>query len=106
MKPKIGTDCRISRMGTSNRPARSLLAAQVAYVNVKTKEKNSAASMRKVVRAAYSGKFTGSKDRGETLSWVSGANKPRAVSPRKAIKPMTTMNANTSQRDANLRKKT
>ena len=30
MKPRIGTDCRMSRMGTSNRPARSLFAAQVA----------------------------------------------------------------------------
>lgn len=30
MKPRIGTDCRMSRMGTSSLPARSLLAAQVA----------------------------------------------------------------------------
>ncbi len=30
MKPRIGTDCRMSRMGTRSLPARSLLAAQVA----------------------------------------------------------------------------
>ncbi len=30
MKPRIGTDCRMSRIGTSSLPARSLLAAQVA----------------------------------------------------------------------------
>ena len=29
-KPMIGTDCRMSNTGTSTRPARRLLAAQVA----------------------------------------------------------------------------
>ena len=29
-KPRIGTDCRMSRTGTNTRPARRLLAAQVA----------------------------------------------------------------------------
>ena len=56
MNPKIGTDCRISRIGTSSLPARSLLAAQVAYVRVNTNDSASAANIRKVVRAAYSGK--------------------------------------------------
>ncbi len=56
MKPRIGTDCKMSRMGTSSLPARSLLAAQVAYVRVNTSERARAASMRNVVRAAYSGK--------------------------------------------------
>ncbi len=32
--------------------------------------------MRKVVRAAYSGKCRGSSESGDTSSWVSGANKP------------------------------
>ena len=30
MKPKMGTYCRMSRMGPTNLPARSLFAAQVA----------------------------------------------------------------------------
>jgi hypothetical protein len=30
MKPRIGTDCKTSSMGTRSLPARSLLAAQVA----------------------------------------------------------------------------
>ena len=30
MKPRIGTDCRMSRIGTSSFSARALLAAQVA----------------------------------------------------------------------------
>ena len=30
MNPRIGTDCRISRIGTSSFSARSLFAAQVA----------------------------------------------------------------------------
>ena len=30
MKPRIGTDCRMSRSGTSTSSARRLLAAQVA----------------------------------------------------------------------------
>src|ERR1700736_1412532 len=37
---------------------------------------------------------------GVDSSAVSGANKPREVSPRNTIKPMTTMNASTSQREA------
>ncbi len=56
MKPRIGTDCRMSSMGTSSLPARSLLAAHVAYVRVNTSDTASAASMRNVVRAAYSGR--------------------------------------------------
>jgi hypothetical protein len=30
MKPRIGTDCRMSRSGTRRRAARALFAAQVA----------------------------------------------------------------------------
>ncbi len=52
MNPRIGTDCRMSRIGTSSRPARALLAAQVAYVKVKSSERPSAANIRSVVRAA------------------------------------------------------
>ena len=62
--------------------------------------------MRKVVRAAYSGKWMGSSEIGVKLSCDSGANSPRDVSPRKAMRPMTTMNANTSQRVASSRRKT
>src|SRR5476651_1637226 len=80
MKPKIGTDWRMSRMGTSSLPARSLLAAQVAYVSVNTSDNARAANMRKVVRAAYSGKRAGFKEIGVVSSAVSGANKPREVS--------------------------
>ncbi len=106
MKPKMGTDWRMSRIGTRSLPARSLFAAQVAYVSVNTSEQNSATSMRNVVRAAYSGRCDGFKESGTTSIWVSGANRPRAVSPRKAMRPMTTMNASTSQRDARPRRKT
>src|SRR3984885_15820388 len=74
MKPKIGTDCRISRMGTSNFPARSLFAAQVAYVRVKSSDSARAANMRKVVRDEDSGKCQGSSEMGDNCSWVSGAN--------------------------------
>jgi hypothetical protein len=75
-------------------------------VSVNTSEKNSAASMRNVVRAAYSGRCMGSSDKGTAASCASGSNSPRAVSPRKAIKPMTTMNASTSQREASPLRKT
>src|ERR1700692_409027 len=68
MKPRIGTDCRMSRIGTNNLPARSLLAAQVAYVRVKTNDRARPANMRNVVRAAYSGKWIGSSDSGVTSS--------------------------------------
>src|SRR6202166_3742831 len=64
MKPRIGTDCRMSRIGTNSLPARSLLAAQVAYVKVNTSESARPANMRNVVRAAYSGKCLGSSDSG------------------------------------------
>ena len=106
MNPRIGTDCRMSRIGTNNLPARSLLAAQVAYVRVNIKDRNRPANMRNVVRAAYSGKCLGSRDRGVSSSCDSGANRPREVSPKKAINPITTMNASTSQRDARSRRKT
>src|SRR5271165_1368132 len=99
MKPRIGTDCRMSKMGTSKRPARSLFAAQVAYVRVNASDRTRAASMRKVVRAAYSGKWRGSSESGESSSCVKGANRPREVSPRNTIRPMTTMKASTSQRE-------
>src|SRR5579859_8140468 len=84
MKPRIGTDCRMSRIGTNSLPARSLLAAQVAYVRVNTSERMSPANMRNVVRAAYSGKCEGSSDSGVISSCDSGANNPRDVSPKKA----------------------
>src|SRR6202040_2030222 len=74
MNPRIGTDCRMSRIGTNSLPARSLLAAQVAYVRVNTRERASPANMRKVVRAAYSGKSLGSRDKGVNSSCDSGAN--------------------------------
>src|SRR5271170_5878541 len=106
MKPRMGTDCKMSRIGTNSLPARSLLAAQVAYVRVNINERNSPASMRNVVRAAYSGKYRGSRDKGTTSSCDKGANKPRDVSPRNAINPITTMNASTSQRDAMSRRNT
>src|SRR5271155_4275137 len=106
MKPKIGTDCRMSRMGTNSLPARSLLAAHVAYVSVNSSDSASAANMRKVVRAAYSGKCEGFKDMGVISSALSGANKPREVSPKNTTSPMTTMNARTSQRENRSRKKT
>ena len=50
--PRIGTDCRMSRIGTISIPARRLFAAAVAKVKVKTSEAASAANMRRVVRAA------------------------------------------------------
>src|SRR5580698_1852430 len=106
MKPRIGTDWRMSRMGTSNLPARSLLAAQVAYVRVNTSDRNSPAIMRNVVRAAYSGKWLGLSESGTFSSAVSGANRPREVSPRNTMRPMTTMNAKMSQRVASPRRKT
>ncbi len=62
--------------------------------------------MRNVVRAAYSGKCTGSSDNGVTSSCDKGANKPREVSPKNTISPITTMNASTSQREASSRRKT
>ena len=51
-KPRIGTDCRMSRIGTMTSPARRLLAAAVANVKVNSREAASAANIRKVVRAA------------------------------------------------------
>src|ERR1700691_4167724 len=89
MNPRIGTDCRISRIGTSNLPARSLFAAQVAYVRVKSSDSARAANMRKVVRAAYSGKCHGSSVIGDNCSWVSGANRPREVSPKNTTSAIT-----------------
>src|ERR1700733_8053814 len=106
MKPKIGTDWRMSRMGTNSLPARSLLAAQVAYVRVNSNDSARAANMRNVVRAAYSGKRAGSNDIGVNSSAVSGANSPREVSPKNTTNPMTTMKASTSQRVASSRKNT
>src|ERR1700731_1360998 len=100
MNPRIGTDCRMSRIGTKS------LAAQVAYVRVNSRESARPANMRNVVRAAYSGKYLGSRDNGVNSSCDSGANRPREVSPRKAINPITTTNASTSQRDARSRRKT
>src|SRR6202043_3754959 len=88
MNPRIGTDCRMSRIGTKSLPARSLLAAQVAYVRVNSRESARPANMRNVVRAAYSGKYLGSRDNGVNSSCDSGANRPREVSPRKAINPI------------------
>ena len=50
--PRIGTDCRMSRIGISISPARRLFAAAVAYVNVNSNDASRAANMRSVVRAA------------------------------------------------------
>ena len=51
-KPRIGTDCRMSSSGISTISARRLLAASVAYTNVKMIEQTMASSMRIVVRSA------------------------------------------------------
>ena len=51
-KPRIGTDCRMSRIGTMIRPARRLLAAATAKVKVNSSEAARAANIRSVVRAA------------------------------------------------------
>src|SRR5450759_3109027 len=51
-KPRIGTDWRMSRIGTITSPARRLFAAAVAKVNVKNSDAANAANMRNVVRAA------------------------------------------------------
>ncbi len=50
--PRMGTDCRMSSSGISTAAARRLLAASVAYVNVKTSEATIATSMRNAVCAA------------------------------------------------------
>src|SRR5215831_17494182 len=93
MNPKIGTDCKMSRIGMRNRAARSLFAAHVAYVNVNNKDKVSAANMRSVVRAAYSGRCTGSSDNGVAFNCSSVAKRPRLASAKKTSRPTTTINA-------------
>ncbi len=52
IKPSTGTDCRMSNNGTSTVSARRLLAASVAYVNVKMSDATIAISIRSAVRAA------------------------------------------------------
>src|SRR5579864_1061378 len=52
----------MSRIGTSTSPARRLLAASVPYTSVKISEATIAASIRSVVRIAYSGRFVGSSE--------------------------------------------
>ena len=56
IKPRIGTDCKMSNIGMSTSSARRLFAAAAAYVNVNSSDNSIAASMRNVVRAAYSGR--------------------------------------------------
>ena len=50
--PRIGTDCRMSSIGTMICPARRLRAANVATTSVKTKLAASAANIRITVRSA------------------------------------------------------
>src|SRR5712672_2364530 len=61
MKPTIGTDCRMSRIGTRSLPARSLLAAQVAYGRRDPRGRTSPGNKANVGRAGYSGRCEGIK---------------------------------------------
>src|SRR4030095_1692814 len=81
-KPRIGTECKLSRRGISTMPARRLLAAHVAYVKVNRSERTIAASMRSVVRAAYPGRLDGSREGGDEVRLVSGWRDPPRPSAR------------------------
>src|SRR5438105_537335 len=96
----MGMDWRMSSIGTRRAPARGLFAAHVAYVNVKTSDTTSAASIRSVVRSAYSGKAHGLSDSAPDFSVASGAARLRLSSPTMAIAPKTRMAARRSQRPA------
>lgn len=72
-KPSTGTDCRISSAGTMTISARRLFAASVAIRNVNTRDAMIAASIRSVVRSAYSGRRVGSSTTGATVNASSGA---------------------------------
>src|ERR1700690_4462667 len=93
-------DWRMSRTGTRSEPARGLFAAHVAYVNVKKSDTTSAASIRRVVRSAYSGNAHGLSDKAFDFSVASGAARLRLSSPTMAMAPNTRMAARRSHRPA------
>src|SRR5215475_11692390 len=64
MKPRTGTDCRISSIGTRIVSARRLLAARLAKVKVKMSDATIAASIRMVERKASSGSAQGESEIG------------------------------------------
>ena len=57
-----------------------------------------AMSMRKVVRAAYSGRLAGSSDTGWRVSSVKGSNRCRLASARNTKSPRVSRTASASQR--------
>src|SRR5215831_289917 len=97
MKNTIVTETK-PRIGTSRTSARLLLAASVAYVKVKIRERDNARSMRSVVRAAYSGRCVGSRDSGVIRSSAIGCSRLRLASAKKIRMPRTSRTARTSQR--------
>ncbi len=71
-KASTGMDCRMSSAGTMIISAFLERAAAVATTKVKTSETPRAANMRSVVRKAYSGRWIGSSEIGETCNCDSG----------------------------------
>jgi len=58
----MGTDCSTSRIGIKTASALRLLAASVAYVNVKISDATKAANIRMMVRSVYSGSAKGESE--------------------------------------------
>jgi hypothetical protein len=92
-KPSTGTDCKMSSAGMMISSARRLLAASVATVKVKTSDTTIAASMRSVVRSAYSGRCATSSETGACDSASSGARIPAAACTASTIAAMISANA-------------
>lgn len=88
----------MSSTGTSSFSARRLLAARVPYNSVKISDATIAASMRKVVRIAYSGRLAGSREMTSLCNVAMGAQVSRAPMDRNSKKPTTRGSATKSQR--------
>jgi hypothetical protein len=87
----------MSRRGTRTSSARRLLAASVPYVTVKISDATIAASIRKVVRSAYSGRFAGSSETTGSFSAESGARVSWAPLAASSRSPKTNGKAMMSQ---------